>query len=285
MQIAMVQDKILPLGEVDSVYFDRGMFFGDGVYEVLRSYNGKIFALDDHLQRFANSLAAIDIRGIDMALLRKRILTAFQQSEIVDAKIYFHITRGTAPRDLLDRPDLTPNFFMTVTELENITTEKQKGIAVSTHPDWRWQRCAIKSLNLLGNVLARRDAAKKGCQEAILVDDSGLITEGASSSFFAVFDLPAERSGHGARLHTSSTDENILPSITRDYILCAARELGMEVVEESLTGEQATMAQELFVASTTRDIVPVVSFDGHAIGDGRPGKWTKRLIEAFQVFL
>lgn len=288
MQLAMVQDSILPLEDVHEAYFDRAMFFGDGVYEVLRSYNGRIFALEDHLQRFKRSLRAVDIGGVDLATVRKHVITAFEMSKILEAKIYFHVTRGTAPRDLLDSLDLEPNFFMTITELADKPAEKQNGIAVSTHPDWRWQRCAIKSLNLLGNVLARRDAAKQGCQEAILVDDAGLITEGAASTVFAIC-----QPGQGAppdpafspALRTSPLTENVLPSVTRAYVIQAARALGLPVIEESLTCQEASSALEFFVASTTRDIVPVIAFNGQAMGDGRPGQWTMTLMQAFAEFV
>jgi D-alanine transaminase len=288
MQLAMVQDRIIPLEDVHEAYFDRGMFFGDGVYEVIRSYNGKIFALDDHLQRFGNSLAAVGIDSIDVASIREHVCHAFEQSGIANAKIYFHVTRGTAPRDLLESDDLEANFFMTITELEDKSSEKLGGIAVSTHPDWRWQRCAIKSLNLLGNVLARRDAAKKGCQEAIFVDDAGLITEGAASSFFALFVSPegeGQEPNPVVRLQTSSLAKNILPSVTRIYVIRAAQALGLAVVEESFTCQQVPEANELFVASTTRDIVPVVVFNGQAIGDGRPGEWTLKLLQEFASFV
>jgi len=185
MQVAMIQDKIVPVEQLEPVYLDRGIYFGDGVYEVLRSYNGKIFALEEHLARLANSLAAIGITGVDIDRIRSRVHSAFSAAGISNAKIYFHITRGSAPRNHIWDDDLEPNFFLTVTELPDDTEAKTEGIAVSTHPDWRWKRCDIKSLNLLPNVLARADAAKKGCDEAILVDEAGLITEGAGSAFFA----------------------------------------------------------------------------------------------------
>ena len=184
MQIAMIQDEIVPMEEVGSVYLDRGVFFGDGVYEVVRSYNGKVFALEEHLQRFAKSLAAIGITKVDIDEVRARVQQAFDTAGISNAKIYFHITRGSAPLNHVYDKHLEPNFFLPVTELADDTEAKTKGIAVSTHPDWRWKRCDIKSLNLLPNVLARQDAAGKGCAEAIFVDDAGLITEGASSAFF-----------------------------------------------------------------------------------------------------
>jgi D-alanine transaminase len=276
MQIAMIQDKIVPAGELDEVYFDRGIFFGDGVYEVMRSYNGRIFALEEHLQRFAGSLSGIKITDVDIDLVRSRILRAFEAARIADAKIYFHITRGSQPRDRVWNTALKPNFFLTVSELSDNTENKTKGIAVSTHPDWRWKRCDIKSLNLLANVLAATDAARKGCSEAILVDEDGLITEGAGSAFFAV---------RGKTLQTAPLTVNILPSITREYAIKAGRNIGMEIVEKSLTVEQAAGSDELLIASTTQDIVGVVRFDDKVIGDGMPGKYTKLLTQEFLSFI
>ena len=276
MQIAMIQDKIIPVEQLDPAYLDRGTYFGDGVYEVIRSYDGKIFALDEHLARFANSLSAIEITAVDINRIRDRIRKAFDAAGIANAKIYFHITRGSAMRDHLFDANLQPNFFLTVTPLSDDSKTKTDGIAVSTHPDWRWKRCDIKSLNLLANVLARRDAAKKGCAEAILVDDAGLITEGAASAFFAVL---------GKTLRTTPLTGNILPSITRKFVIEAAKNIALEIVQQSLTPQQATKADELFIAVTTKDIVPVVSFDDTPIGDGLPGKYTKLLIEEFRPFI
>ena len=275
MQIAMIQDRIVPVEELDPVYFDRGMFFGDGVYEVMRSYDGKIFALEEHLQRFARSLAAIEISGVDIGRIRFRILKAFDAAGIANAKIYFHITRGSGPRDRVWDASLKPNFFLSVSEVADNTEEKTKGIAVSTFLDWRWKRCDIKSLNLLPNVLASTDAARKGCGEAILVDEAGLITEGAGSAFFAV---------RGKALQTAPLTANILPSITREFAIKAGRNIGLEVLEESLTSQQAAGADELFLAVTTKDIVPVVKFDDKTIGDGAPGKYTKLIAREFRSF-
>jgi D-alanine transaminase len=260
---------------LEPIYCDRGTYFGDGVYEVLRSYNGKIFALDEHLQRLARSLSEIGIVNVDIEQIRRRVEKAFDAAAISNARIYFHITRGSAPRSHTWKADLKPNFFLTITELSDDTKEKTEGIAVSTHPDWRWKRCDIKSLNLLANVLARQDAEQKGCAEAILVDDAGLITEGAGSAFFAVL---------GKSLQTAPLTANILPSITRKFVIEAAKKIELKVVEKSLTPQQAKDADELFIAVTTKDIVPVVKFDGKVIKDGKPGKWTKQLIEEFKKF-
>jgi len=275
MQIAMIDDKIVPTDELEPVYLDRGVYFGDGVYEVVRSYNGKIFALEEHLQRFAKSLTAIEIAGVDIDRIRSRVRKAFDAAGIANAKIYFHITRGSAPRSHTWEADLKPNFFLTIADLPDDTELKTEGVAVSTHPDWRWKRCDIKSLNLLPNVLARADAERKGCAEAILVDEAGFITEGAGSAFFAVL---------GKTLQTAPLTANILPSITRKFAIEAGKNIALDITEKSFTPQQASSANELFIAVTTKDIVPVVKFDGKPIGDGRPGKYTKLLIREFRSF-
>jgi D-alanine transaminase len=283
MQIAMVGDKVVKMEELEPVYLDRGTFFGDGIYEVLRSYNGRIFALDEHIERFANGISAIEIQGVDINATRSRVLQAFDKAGIANAKIYFHVTRGSGLRDHLPDANMKPNFFLTVTEIKEDKKAKNEGVSVSTYPDIRWKRCDIKSLNLLPNVLAKRDAERKKCWEAIFVDDDGLITEGSSSAFFAIAGgNPATRTA--GKLQTAPLTANILPSVTRKYVIKSAANIGLKVVEESLTPVQARTAGELFLAVTTKDIIPVVKFDGQAIGDSRPGKWTKQLIEEFKKF-
>ncbi|MHC4370228.1 MAG: aminotransferase class IV [Planctomycetota bacterium] len=271
----MIQDKIVPADEVDPAHYDRGIFFGDGVYEVMRSYDGKLFAIEQHMRRFANSLSGIGITGVQIDEIRARVLRAFDAGGIANAKIYFHVTRGSAPRDRAWDDKLEPNFFLNLSQVTDNTADRTNGIAVSTHPDWRWKRCDIKSLNLLANVLAANDAARKGCGEAILVDEAGLITEGAGSAFFAI---------RGQVLQTAPLTANILPSITREFTLKAATNIGLDVVEESLTPQQAAGADELIIASTTQDIVPVVKFDDKPIVDGKPGKYAELLNRQFRTF-
>jgi D-alanine transaminase len=275
MKLAMVDDKIASFEELDPIHFDRGIYFGDGVYEVLRSYHGKIFALGEHLQRFAGSLAAIRITGIDIGVIRQRVERAFKAAGFANAKIYFHVTRGSEPRSHTWKPGLKPNFFLTVSELVDNPEEKARGIAVCTHPDERWKRCDIKSLNLLPNILAKQAAADKGFSEAILVDGAGFITEGAGSAFFAIIKKA---------LQTAPLSANILPSITRQFVTRAAQNTGLAIEERCLTPQKAATADELFIAVTTKDIVPVVRFDDAIIGDGHPGPCTKALIAEFQKF-
>lgn len=275
MKLAMVDDGFVPIEKLDPIYCDRGLYFGDGVYEVLRSYNGKIFALDEHMERFAGSMAAIRITGVDINDVRRRVEQAFKAAALPNAKVYFHVTRGSAPRNHAWDPNLKPNFLLIVSEVKDHPEEKARGIAVCTHPDLRWKRCDIKSLNLLPNVLARQYAVEKGCDEAILVDEAGFITEGASSAFFAI--------AKGA-LQTAPLSANILPSITRKFVVKAAKNVGMPIEECCLTPKQAAAADELFLAVTTKDIVPVVKFDDAAIGKGTPGRLTKALTTEFLKF-
>ena len=275
MKLAMVDDRFVSIDTLDPAYCDRGLYFGDGVYEVLRSYNGKIFALDEHMERFAASMAAIRLTGIDIRTVRQRVEQAFQIAGLPNAKIYFHVTRGSAPRSHTWDPNLKPNFFLTVSPVGDSQKEKTRGVAVCTYPDLRWKRCDIKSLNLLPNILARQDAADRGCDEAILVDEAGFITEGAGSAFFAIINRA---------LQTAPLSANILPSITRKFVAKAAQNIGIAIEESCLTPKRAATADELFLAVTTKDIVPVVKFDGTTIGDGAPGPLTKALTAEFLKF-
>ncbi|MFA6185617.1 MAG: aminotransferase class IV [Phycisphaerae bacterium] len=272
MQLVMIDDKFVDSAKIDSAYFDYGTFFGDGVYEVLRSYNGKLFALDEHLERFRRSLAEIEIEGIDIATVRGRVLAAFEKYNASNAKIYFHITRGAGVRDHAAE-GLTPRFFLMVSEMENTSEQKKNGISVMTVPDTRWKRCDIKSLNLLPNVLAKRAAHRQGCAEAIFIDDKGSITEGAASAFFAVF---------GNVLKTAPLSANILPSITRHFVIKLASKVGLKVQETQIKAEDATKADELLQAVSSKDVIGIVKFNQIAISGGRPGKYAKLLAEEFE---
>ncbi|MEN8126290.1 MAG: aminotransferase class IV [Planctomycetota bacterium] len=278
MDVAMIDDQMLPTSEMGRPYLDRGLYFGDGVYEVVRSYDGRIFAMNEHLARFERSLREIQIFGVDMADVRQKILSAFERAGYANAKIYFHMTRGSGPRDHLPGQDATPNFLMTVSELKDDPQARQTGIAVSTHPDWRWKRCDIKSLNLLANVLARIEVQKTGASEAILVGDDGTITEGAGSSFFAI-------DGKAKAVITRPLGREILPSITRAMVMRISEKAGLSVIEKALTPAQAVACDELFIAVTTKDIVPVTQFDGATIGSGQSGELTNRLIDEFRTLL
>lgn len=278
MDVAMINDEMLPMSELSAPYLDRGTFFGDGVYEVIRSYDGRIFALDEHLARFRRSLHEVHINGPSIEVVRGRILEAFERAGYVNARIYFHLTRGSEERNHLPSQGLQPNFFLTVGQLHDDPEAKNKGIAVSTQPDWRWKRCDIKSLNLLPNVLARIAAEKQGASEAILVGDDGTITEGAGSAFFAI-------DAKEQAVITRPLGHEILPSITREKVLQVVERAGLKAFERTLTPQQAADCDELFIAVTTKDIVPVTRFDGQIIGSGQCGPLTQKLVEEFKEFV
>ncbi|MBN1123572.1 MAG: aminotransferase class IV [Sedimentisphaerales bacterium] len=278
MDLAMIGKRIVKFEELGPEYLDRGTFFGDGVYEVIRSYDGHIFALEDHLARFARSMQEIGIQGLTIKEVRTRVFRAFMEADLPNAKIYFHVTRGSEPRNHTAKEGLKPNFFLTIGSAPDSSQDKEQGVSVSTFPDWRWKRCDIKSLNLLPNVLARMNAVKKNCAEAILVDDSGEITEGSGSAFFAI---DAKRK----ELITRPLGHEILPSITRQHVIRVAEGTELKVVERAITPADAVQTDELFLAVTTKDIVPVVRFDGRLIGDGMPGLLTKILIDRFAVMV
>lgn len=272
MEIAMIDGAIVPLAGVAPHCLDRGTFFGDGVYEVVRSYDGRLFALDEHVKRLDRSLKEIDITGVDMEVVRQRVEEAFSQAGIPNCSVYFHITRGCAARSHTWDDGIEPTFFLCITELHDLSEMKETGVAASTFPDWRWKRCDIKTLNLMANILAKKDAERKGCFEAVLIADDGTITEGAGSAIFAVFD---------GGLVTRPLGPEILPSITRHVVLKLAGHLDIPVTEHAVPLDEAREADELFMAVTTKDILPIVTLDGKAIAGGTPGPVTKKLVAAF----
>ena len=276
MELAMIQDKIIDPELLDPAYMDRGTFFGDGVYEVIRSYNGKIFALNQHLARFERSLKAIEINNIDIDDVRKRIMAAFEKAQKPNCAIYFHITRGSGPRDHNWSDDMKPNFFLTLSEITDYETLKETGVKVCFYKDIRWDRCDIKSLNLLANVLAKHYAKQKGCYEAILLDGRGDVTEGSSSTFAAIF---------GNDIVTRPLGHDILPSITRGFISQIAEMTGMNMVEKILCPYDLYKADEMFMGVTTKDIVGIVEIEGRKVSGGLTGPKTRKLQSAFQELI
>ncbi len=268
MELAMVNDLMLGIDDARISVHDRGLFFGDGVYEALALCRGRIFALDKHLQRFKRSLGELDmLKKVDLSVIRERINRAVEESQMTDALIYFHITRGRAPRSHNYQADYHPNFLLTVRTPPSSAPEQAAGI---THPDWRWKRCDIKSLNLLANVMAKHTAVKADAYEALLVDEKGLLTEATSSSAFIV---------KNHTLKTAPLTANILPGITRELMFNWAKELSLQVSEESFTPEQASAADELMVVGTSSLVTAITRLDGQPIADGNRGPFTAKLRE------
>ena len=272
-EMAFVNGRFLPLAGASVSIEDRGFQFGDGVYEVIRTYRGRPFMLHAHLARLNRSAEAIGLRqpyslerwtGYMEEGVR---LTAFTES-----KIYVQITRGVAPRDHAYAPQLEPTVVMTIRELHPLSPAVQTaGVDAITLDDVRWGRCDIKSLNLLPNVLARQQAKEAGAFEAILVKN-GEVTEGSVSNVIIV---------DNRTLMTAPEGPRILSGVTREVVLRLARQEGLEVHEQYPSREKLFGAPEVFLTGTTVEVLPVVRIDGKPIGSGEPGPVTRQLAKRF----
>lgn len=271
--IAFVNGRFLPLAEAMVSIEDRGFQFGDGVYEVIRTYGGRPFELTAHLARLDRSAQALDLRQpYSHQQWNRQILDGIQQAGYPEAKVYIQVTRGVAPRDHAYAPDLSPTVVMTVRELHPLDPSVQAaGVEAVTIEDIRWGRCDIKSVNLLANVLARQQAKREQVFETILVKN-GQVTEGAVSNVAIV------RNG---AVVTAPEGPHILSGVTRAVVLQMTRQAGVSVQERYFTQEELLAADEVFLTGTTVEVLGVVRVNGKMIGGGKPGPITKRLAGDF----
>jgi D-alanine transaminase len=272
--LACLNGRILPAAEARISPLDRGFLFGDAVYEVMRVYAGRPFLFDEHLHRLGSSLRALKIEGVDLQPLKERSLATLKQAGFAEATIYIQVTRGaTATRSHTLTPDLVPLEFILVEEYRDHHAEMRRaGCRAITHPDIRWDRCDIKSTNLLGNVLAAQAAKEKDAYEAILYLPDGTLTEGSRTSLFAVVQ---------GTLRTSPTGHEILPGITRTLALRLAGRLNVPIEEQPVQLRELSAVSELFLTGTTSEVMPIVQVDGRSVGDGKPGPVTLKLQAAF----
>ena len=272
-ETAFLNGRFLPLAEATVSIEDRGFQFGDGVYEVIRTYRGRPFKLDAHLARLDRSAQAIDLRQpYPFERWVESVTEGLRLGDFPETKIYVQITRGTAPRDHAYAPDLQPTVLMTFRELQPLNAIVQStGVAAMTMKDIRWGRCDIKSINLLANVLARQQAKKRGVFESILVRD-GQVTEGAVSNVFIIQD---------GKLITAPEGGWILSGVTRQVVLELARHEGLTVQERYCSEQELLGATEVFLTGTTVEVLGVVHIDGKQIGKGQPGPVTRSLAKRF----
>ena len=256
---------------------DRGFYFGDGVYEVVRTYGGVPFALDRHLARLERSAAGIELpiprSSIELSDLVTQLIL---QSGISDAEVYIQVTRGAARRNHLFPANVEPTLAVGVRGVRTVPRGLwESGCALISLVDQRWSRCDLKTICLLPNVLAKEAASRAGGFDAVLVRD-GFVTEGTASNIFI---------WESGELHTPIADNRILPGITRATVIGLARELGLPVVERNLTLPEVLSAAEVFITSTTIELMPVASVDGRQIGTGQPGDTWRALYSAFRQAL
>ncbi len=273
-QVVWLNGEIMPLADARIGVEDRGFQFADGVYEVVRLYDGQPFALERHLRRLWNS--AIDIQitpPLTPNLLADEVHRLLRQSDVSDGQLYMQLSRGTAPRNHVFPEVVEPTLLFYLQPTIPVRTPGTgPGVQLLAVPDDRWKRCWIKSTALLPNVLAKNAAVAAGFDEAAFVD-AGFVTEGSSTNIFAV---------EGNKLVTHPVGTKVLPGITRSIVLELAVELGMEVDERAIREDEAPRADELFVTSTTREIAWVSRWNDIYIGAGRCGRVTADLHRAYQ---
>lgn len=254
---------------------DRGYCFGDGVYEVVRVYNGRAFAFSYHQDRLYRSMREMDIPvRMPPDELQELHEIMIEQSEITDGYIYLQITRGVSPRHhAFERSKLEPQMYMFIKPITTDLGALQNGVKAITLPDDRWARVDIKTLNLIPNILAQTKAEKKGAYTAILVRD-GIVTEGATSNLFVMKD---------GVCYTHPADHHILKGITRQLIVTrVAPTAGITVIEREFDEAFLKDADEIFFTDTIGGVIPVVTLNREPVGDGTPGKAAKVLAEQLQ---
>jgi D-alanine transaminase len=263
----------LPLADAKISVLDRGFLFGDGVYEVIPAYRGRLFRLEDHIDRLNNSLQEIRLelqKSVDEWRSILQPLLDVNQDEY----IYLQITRGYAPKRDHGFPEqVEPTVFAMCSEIKPFAG-RVTGIKSVTLQDTRWQKCHVKATALLAHVLLRQEALDQDCAEAILFRN-GYVSEGAASNVFAVID---------GELITPPNSHEILPGITRDVILELAEVNQIPCREDIIAVEALQNASEIWVTSSIREIVPVIELDGQALGNGKPGPLFQKMDQLFQAY-
>ncbi|MBE3594733.1 MAG: D-amino-acid transaminase [Candidatus Carbobacillus altaicus] len=266
--------SIIPIEDVKISPLDRGYQFGDGVYEVIRFYAGQLFETGRHLKRLQRSLNELFIPApINMDELEKTMHELIQQENLAqsDGMIYLQITRGAYPRShSFPKGPAAPNMIMYAQTYPRPDII-EAGAKVTLHPDLRWHRVDIKTLNLLGNVLAKQKAEEKGYHEAIL-HRADVVTEASTANVFIV------RKGV---IWTHPANEAILNGITRLVVIDLIHSLGIPFVERPFTVDALLTADEVFLTSTTLEVTPVTMIDDLILGEGIPGPLSRKLQEAF----
>lgn len=273
--IAFLDGEFMPLGEARISPLDRGFVFADGVYEVIPAYGGRLLRLDAHLQRLENSLAGIRLANpLGRAAWREVLEGLVARNGGGDRSVYLQVTRGPAfPRDHAFPDHPQPTIFAMTTPLRGLDPAlRAGGVRVISHADIRWDRCDLKTVALLPAVLMKQLAKEAGAFETLLVRH-GFVMEGAASNVFAVRD---------GTLVTPPKGPFLLPGITRDLVLELAVEHAFPWREAELPLDSLAHVDELWLTSSTREIVPISALDGRPVADGRPGPVYARFYAWYQ---
>jgi D-alanine transaminase len=273
MSICYLNGEFLPLEEAKISVLDRGFIFGDGVYEVMPVFNGRPFRLGEHLQRLANSLEAIGIADpFTEAEWTALLTTLIARNGAGDQSLYLQITRGVAKRDHVLSIPVAPTVFAMATRLE--TPHVPVPVSAISCEDIRWKLCHIKAIALLPNVLLRQQAAVAGAYEAILIRQ-GQLTEGSASNVFIV---------SAGVVKTPPKSSVILSGITRDLVLELLAQSDVPWCETPITESELKQAEEIWLTSSSREILPVIELDHAPVGLGKPGPIWQRIFALYQEY-
>ena len=274
-QIVYLNGKFMPLEEARVPVLDRGFIFGDGVYEVIPAYARLPFELEGHLERLEASMAGIGITNPHTrAQWATLVAEVIARNEPRDQAVYLQVTRGVAPRDHAFPEGVAPTVFMMAGPLKPVPADQvQNGVPAVSLADNRWLRCNLKTTSLLANVLLRQAAVEAGAAECVLFRD-GFLTEGSASNIFAV------KAGKALAPPKSNL---ILPGITYDVVLELAREGGIPVEVRPVAEAEARGADELWLSSSSKEVLAITTLDGKPVGNGRPGPIFSRVHALFQA--
>ncbi|MGO3604475.1 MAG: D-amino-acid transaminase [Enterococcus malodoratus] len=268
-------EKIVEESEVKIDLEDRGYQFGDGIYEVIRIYDGYLYMEKEHLDRLWVSAEKIRMTlPFTKEELSQRLHRLANEVGLENARIYFQVTRGTAKPRLHNFPDpkeVQPVLMADIQPASRPSSKQNIGIRAGFVEDKRWLHCDIKSISLLGNILALDEAQQKGYDEAVLVRD-GYVTEASASNLWMVKDEV---------LYTHPDGNLVLPGIAKIKIRELVKTLGIELREERFTKEELLAADECFKTSSVAEIMPIIEIDDHKIGEGMPGSLTKKILTAY----
>jgi D-alanine transaminase len=273
--MACLNGELMPVEQARVPISDRGFLFGDAIYEVCRVYRGRCWLEQKHMDRLARSLREMQFPPVDLEAVRRRMHSTIKASDVQEGTVYIQISRGVAPRaHAFPNPPVPPTEVIVARPYDDSATAlmRESGCTVVSQPDIRWGRCDVKSVNLLGNVLANEAAHRAGAFEAVLVDRDGLVTEATHSSLFWV---------KGAVIYGTPDGPEILPGTTRHRSEGLAKRLGISFAEGRTTLEDLKRADEVILTGTTIEVLSVVKVDDATLGDGTPGPVSRKLQAAF----
>jgi D-alanine transaminase len=276
MEITWFNGKYIPKDEVKISPDDRGFLFADGIYEVVRWYEGFFYDMDSHLSRLKRNLRELRINWSDPELYQTVALDLIKKNNLENqaAMVYLQITRGAARRShTFPSPEVNPTLYAFAWGYVPENNLIETGVRVMLKEDIRWSRCDIKSISLLANTLSFQEACENRLKEAIFVRN-GLITEGSHSNIFFVVDKT---------LYTHPESNHILSGVTRKNVLRIAQDLGINIREEAMIENRLRFAQESFITNTSGGVIPVTEIGGNTIGEGMPGPITRLIYDKFEA--